>query len=217
MLSSTKMKGLCWLWLMTIPLMGKALGAELPPVKSFFSGPYTPYLSLSTNNARLLDRGVQFWGVGIGVSSSKNASLELKYVWLASDVITSAFVNPPIPKQVHLRYVSAMASIEWIKYKKLSSTIEMALGGGNMILDPIMGNAAPTTKRILLLEPAVNLQYRILEWLSCSIMTGLRLGAAESPFNARTVTSGKIDIGLSISPIPLIEEVAPGMIPKAFR
>lgn len=149
---------------------------------------------------------MQFWTTGVGIRWETGYSLQLNYSWMSSDVFSKAYSPNGDPHRFYMRYLGLAMAYEFFEWGKLKTKAELLIGGGNVLQKPLFGNPLDNV-RIILLEPSIHINYHILSWLSFSFMTGFRLGLTETPMNARDITSGKIDIGLGISPLPLLTTI----------
>ncbi|MCB0738874.1 MAG: hypothetical protein KDC92_15300 [Bacteroidetes bacterium] len=164
-----------------------------------------PYLSLSADNSKFTNRGVQFLGLGAGLQIEEKYALGFSYNWLNNRVITSEFNTGGKLDRIQFRYAQLLGSFQYYNHLKLSSSIELAIGAGNITRWLLPQELYGPTSRVALLEPAIRARYNILNWLSFSFMLGLRVCAVQKPFRASDINSAKIDVGLSVSPMALVQ------------
>lgn len=191
--------------LISAPILGNAQSFKWPS-EQFMQGKPNTVLALSANNSTFLGRGVQLWNTGVGFRWETGYSLKLNYSWMSSEVFSKAYSPNGANHRFYMRYLGVATAYEFFEWGKLKTKAELLMGGGNVVQAPLFGDPVDRV-RIVLLEPAIHVNYHILSWLSFSFMTGFRLGITETPMRAGDITSGKIDIGLGISPLPLLTAI----------
>lgn len=197
-LQSMKIKLLCFILLVSAPAMAQSR-KNLQPFLVFDS--YYSFIG---------KKSADVWGFKAGIEWNEEWRFGIGYNKLSADIIEYKALpeeewphakNDTVKAQLYLRYFPMMA--EYIAYRKdpWQITIPLQLGYGTsyfQYFDKDNNNRRIFEHGVLVFQPGVNVQYKVLKWVGVGAGLGYRFLLVNNPEIETKMNSPVFSIGLKI-------------------
>lgn len=143
----------------------------------------TFHYKLDSRSAFIGNRNANVWGIKVGIGYNKRVRFGLGYNYLKSRLpakvnLRSPVTNEPIKTRLRMRYVSLYT--EYVYYRKhrweLSVPVQLGIGSTKYVsFSNANENIQSRGYLVILYEPCLSVNYRILPYLALGTEMGLRL------------------------------------------
>ena len=168
---------------------------------------WTPYVTYTSNYSKVIQTQVRFTELGGGIFLPFGFSAGFNYQYLNSELRTRYLAqNEQDRININLSYASLVGGFTLYQIEKITFRLEMAAGLGSLKRKHTL---PPLNKKnnLAVLEPAMELKYMILDWLSITGKVGKRWFSIAGQPKGSDFSSTKINLGFSIAPVPMYHAI----------
>jgi hypothetical protein len=147
-------------------------------LRHVFKQRITPSFKFDTRNSFITGNSTKVWGIKGGVSFGKRLSLGIGYNFIGTELIQDVIVNGE-QKEADIRMHYVAPFIEYSFYQRgpweLITPIQLGVGNSFLEYSTQEGKRAMNKARVVLYEPGMAFEYKILKILGVGIGVGYRI------------------------------------------
>ncbi len=141
------------------------------------------HYKLDSRSAFIGNKSANVWGIKLGIGFNKNLRFGLGYNYLKSRLpSTETLRSPnnlfPVKARLRIRYLSIYAEYVYYRKNKWELSVPVQFGLGNTLYVPYFSSDVAIIKEptfLLLYEPCLSVNYRIVKFIGIGTEMGLRL------------------------------------------